>query len=357
MLSKLFRNNRWCTILVILFSGILFLAGCAPKERDFPTSPTLSELADPSGILVGAAVQPDLIADEPQYVEILAAQFNSITSESHMKWGTTEPQHMTYTWDNADAVAAFAKANNMTIRGHTLVWPNEFQYQNIPDYVKDAPDAGTMQQYIDDHIEAVVSRYADVVDRWDVINEPLKTLGSGVDQNIITATLGEAWMVRAFQQVRSLDPCAKLYLNEALAERPGAKHNGLLALVGRLLDAGAPIDGIGLQGHFLVGTPSVQELTSVMQDWEALGLEVAITEVDIVTWFGNEEAQAVQYRNVMTACLSVAACGEVTLWGFSDKHTWLNSYIGTWTTPLLFDADYLPKPAYAAVSAALAGNE
>jgi endo-1,4-beta-xylanase len=132
------------------------------------------------------------------------------------------------------------------------------------------------------------------------------------------------------------------------------KHEGLLTLVGALLDAGAPIDGIGLQGHFLTGAPSVQQLVSVMQDWEALGLEVAITELDIVTWLGNEEAQAAKYSNVMTACLSAAACGEVTFWGFTDKHTWLNSFLGSWTTPLLFDAEYLPKPAYAAVSGALA---
>jgi len=58
----------------------------------------------------------------------------------------------------------------------------------------------------------------------------------------------------------------------------------------------------------------------------------------------------------MTACLSVAACGEVTFWGFTDKDTRLNSFLGPWSTPLLFDADYLPKPAYAAVSAALAGE-
>ena len=355
-MSRLFSNNPWFTISLILFSSVLFFIGCAPKERDFPTSPSLRELADQRGILIGTAVQPDLIVKEPQYTEILTAQFNSITSESHMKWETTEPQYKVYTWENADAIAAFAAANNLTIRGHTLVWPNEFQYITTPDYVRNAPDAMTMQQYIDDHIEAVVTRYADVVDRWDVINEPMETLGSGVDQNRITSTLGEEWMVLAFQKVRSLDPSAKLYINEAIAERPWAKHNGLLALVGRLLEAGAPIDGIGLQGHFLAGVPSVQELVSVMQDWEALGLEVAVTELDVVTWFGSEEAQAIQYGNVMNACLSVAACTEVTFWGFTDKHTWLNSFFGPWSTPLLFDGEYLPKPAYAAVSAALAGE-
>jgi len=355
-MNKVFSNPRWCTIAVALSAAVLFGTGCMPKERDFPTSPTLREFAGQHGILIGAAARPHLLVEEPQYADILAAQFNSITPETDLKWLHTEPEHLTYTWDNADAVAAFATANNQTIRGHTLVWPNEFYYITTPDYVRNAPDAATMQKYIDDHIEAVVTRYADVVHRWDVINEPMQTLGSGVDPNIITATLGEAWMVRAFQQTRSLDPDADLYINEALTERPGAKHSGLLALVGRMLDAGAPIDGVGLQSHFLFGAPSVQAMVSVMQDWEALGLKVAITELDIVTWLDNEEAQALQYENVVTACLSVAACGEITLWGFTDKHSWLNGFLGSWSTPLLFDADYLPKPAYAAVSMALAGE-
>ncbi len=139
-MNMLSSNNRWCIILIILFSCALFFTGCAPKERDFPTSPSLRELAAQHGILVGSATQPYLIADEPQYAEMLATQFNSITPESYMKWDATEPHHMTYTWDNADAIVAFAAANNLPIRGHTLVWPNEFQYLTTPDYVRKVVD-------------------------------------------------------------------------------------------------------------------------------------------------------------------------------------------------------------------------
>ncbi len=351
---------RYYLVPIILYSALLLHTGCIePPRRDFPTSPTLRQLADQRGLLIGAAVSDGPLADEVQYVEILSAQFNSITPEGAFKWSATESEYQTYSWDDADAIAAFATQHNMRLRGHTLVWANSLSgqlYQILPDYVINAPDAATLQQYLDDHIESVVTRYSAVTDRWDVINEPMEMLGSGVDQNIITATLGEAWMVRAFQQTRSLDPSAKLYINEPLAEVPGAKHTGLLALVQRLLDAGAPIDGIGLQGHFLLGPPPLQDLMSVMQDWEALGLEVAITELDIPTPFLNEEAQAVQYQTVMTACLSVAACREVTFWGFTDKHSWLNSFLGPASNPLLFDEDYLPKPAYAAVSAVLAAD-
>jgi endo-1,4-beta-xylanase len=343
------------TFLVLLALTVPLLLVACSDGSDNRSPLTLRELADQRGILVGAAAQPGLITDDTKYAEILAAEFNSITSESHMKWKTTEPAHMTYTWDNADAIAAFATAFGQTIRGHTLVWANEFQFQVIPDYVRNAPDAATMQQYIDDHIEAVVTRYADVVDRWDVINEPLETGGENVDQNIITTTLGETWMVRAFQQARALDPTADLYMNESLTTIVPAKHAGLLALVKRLIDAGAPIDGVGLQAHYLSGKAPAA-LQSVMEDWESLGLKVAITELDIVTVDGDSLAHGTQYASVFATCLAVSACVEVTSWGFTDRSTWLNGFIGPQSAPLLFDRDYQPKPAYAAVAKALAGD-
>jgi len=351
-------NGPFLTLLVL--TGALLIASCddgndGPDGNDASAALTLREVADQRGILIGAAVRSGLIASDDEYARILAAEFNSITAENDMKWKATESEHMTYTWENADAIAAFATAYGQTVRGHTLVWPNEFQYEVIPDYVRNAADGATMQQYIDDHIEAVVTRYADVVDRWDVINEPMETLGSGVDQNVITATLGEAWMVRAFQQARALDPTADLYLNEALTTLLPAKHAGLLALVGRLIEAGAPIDGIGLQAHYLGGKVPAA-LQSVMEDWQALGLKVAITELDIVTLGGDLQAHAAEYASVFATCLAVSACVEVTSWGFTDRSTWLNSFIGPESTPLLFDENYQPKPAYNAVAETLAGD-
>jgi len=343
--------------LLLVLTAALLISACDDGHDTYDTRAplTLRELADQRGILIGAAAQPGLIANDADYARILAAEFNSITAENDMKWKATEPKHMTYTWENADAIAAFATAYGQTVRGHTLVWPNEFQFQVIPDYVRNAADASTMQQYIDDHIEAVVTRYADVVDRWDVINEPLETLGTGVDQNVITATLGEAWMVRAFQQARTLDPTADLYVNESLTELIPAKHAGLLALVGRLIDAGAPIDGVGLQAHFLGGKVPAA-LQSVMEDWQALGLKVAITELDIATVGGDLQTHATQYASVFATCLAVSACVEVTSWGFTDRATWLNGFIGPEFTPLLFTENYQPKPAYTAVAKTLAGD-
>ena len=362
LFSSRLQQKMFSTYVVTFFiiGTVLLVTACSDGHDDYDTRSPLSlrELADGRGILIGSAVGASSIAHDMQYIDTLAAEFSSITPENAMKWSATEPEHGSYTWENADSIVAFATAYNQAIRGHTLVWPNEFAYKDTPDYVSNAPDAETMQRYIDDHIEAVVNRYADVVDRWDVVNEPLETLGSELDQNVITATLGEGWIVRAFQQVRRLDPSAKLYLNESLAERPGEKHQGLLTLVRRLISAGAPIDGIGLQSHFLFGPPSIDQMVEVMRDWETLGLDVAITELDIpVRQPGKEEAQATSYGNVVAACLSVETCREITFWGFTDKYSWLNSFLGPESRPLLFDENYKPKPAYFAVHAALVEQE
>lgn len=348
------RRNAFALFWVILFGSLL--SACDNDDKERQASPdTLRKLATDRQLYIGAAVYPHLL-DETRYTETLAREFNSITPENHFKWLATEPEPGEYHWEGGDRIAAFARANGQKIRGHTLVWPNSFSHQQfgvLPDYVLDASAPETLQNHIDAHIEAVVTRYADVTDRWDVINEPLRTLSAGVDPNHITVTLGEEWIVRAFQQTHALDPDADLYVNEALAESPGNKHEALLALVQRLLDAGAPIHGIGLQGHFLGGPPAREDLESVLRDWQELGLKIAITELDIPVRDGDFERQAAQYADVMGACLAVEACIEITLWGFTDRHTWLNDFMGDHSAPLIFDADYQPKPAYRALHEAL----
>lgn len=321
--------------------------------------PTLGDLASRRGLLVGAAVQSQWLATEPDYAAAAAAEFHSLTPENAFKWMATEPSHGTFTWDEADAVADFAVAHHRTLRGHTLVWANSYSAQLfaiLPDYVAQAPDAATMQGYLDEHIAAVVTRYADVTDRWDVVNEPLSTADATVDANVLTDTLGEAWMVRAFEQAHALDPEARLYVNEALIDGPGPRHDALMALVARLRAAGAPIHGVGLQSHFLFGAPPSADLESVMRDWGSVGLEVAITELDLPALDGDLDVQASAYRSVFESCLAVDACSEITLWGITDRHTWLDGFLGRPARPLLFDADMQRKPAYDAVAAALRGR-
>jgi len=122
-----------------------------------------------------------------------------------------------------------------------------------------------------------------------------------------------------------------------------------------LLDAGVPIDGVALHGHFTKGVPPRAELEASLRAFVQLGLEVAVTELDIPAE-GNFETQAEQYADVVAACLAVEVCVEITVWGASDANTWLDAVIGAGSEPLLFDADYQPKPAYVAFKEQLAAG-
>jgi endo-1,4-beta-xylanase len=101
---------------------------------------------------------------------------------------------------------------------------------------------------------------------------------------------------------------------------------------------------------------SSRRATRLIQDWEALGLDVAITELDIPTVDGDTATHAQRYRDVVATCLASDACNEVTVWGLTDGFTWLDGLVGEGSAPLLFDEDYQPKPAYVAVAEALAAG-
>lgn len=93
-------------------------------------------------------------------------------------------------------------------------------------------------------------------------------------------------------------------------------------------DAGERIDGIGLQGHFIVGSMTSQEdLESVMNEFVAAGVsEVAYTEFDVKfdsLPYDAEglEQQAQDYTTVIKACLNVEACVGWTIWDWTDKYS------------------------------------
>jgi endo-1,4-beta-xylanase len=91
----------------------------------------------------------------------------------------------------------------------------------------------------------------------------------------------------------------------------------MMNLVSSLKAAGTPIDGVGLQCHFIVGeVPS--DLQSTMEAFTALGIEIAITELDIRMTLPATDAllaqQKTDYTNVVQACMNVSGCVGITVW-------------------------------------------
>ena len=135
-------------------------------------------------------------------------------------------------------------------------------------------------------------------------------------------TLNTTYISIALQAARAADPAAKLYINDYNIEQTGSKSTAMLNLVKQLIADGVPIDGVGFQSHFIVGSVPTSFQTT-MEQFTALGLEVAITELDIRMTLPATDAllaqQSKDYQNVVQACMNVAGCVGITIWDWTDK--------------------------------------
>jgi endo-1,4-beta-xylanase len=330
----------------------------AKECRQAAADCSLREVAAAAKLRVGAAVQPRLLADEAPYRQTVAREFNSITPENEMKWPTIHPTPERYDFTAADAVVEFAEEHEMHVRGHTLLW-GQTEFTTVPDYVANVTGPDELRRYIDDHITTVVGRYRGRVPRWDVVNEPLDTVGTTLENNVFLRELGESYIAKAFRVAHRADPDAELWLNEAVLETLPAKAEAFVDLVAKLVAEEVPIHGVGLQTHLIAGVPDLVAFEALVRRLAAMGLEVAITELDLPA--GSEpdrlERQAQGFGATIAACLSVPRCREITFWGFTDRYTWIDAFLGPGRDPLLFDRDYRPKPAYPAVKEQLAARD
>ena len=251
---------------------------------------TLAETARQAGVFVGAAIaSPDLPAEQAT----IPRDFNAITAENAMKWGSLAPTVASYDFVDADAIAEFATSAGVRLRGHTLVWRDQLP-SDLEETVEAAADpAAKLRELIEEHLSTVVPRYRDAVAVWDVVNEPLGEFSGDLDPNIFGRTLGEAYIDEAFHRVHELDPEAQLVMNEFFHFYGGVqtpldrKAQGFLDLVERLLDRGVPIHGVGVQAHFdgifagVVPLPTPEELEGFLRSLADLGVAVELTELDV----------------------------------------------------------------------------
>ena len=344
-------------------AAVLLLVVACGHDRG-PTSPTtnpppvtepdpLRAAAGAAGKLVGTAVQSSLLND-PRYGGVFARHFDFVTAEYEMKWDPIERTRGAEDFSGGDAIVAYAAARGMQVKGHALVW-----HQAVPSWVNGLP-AADLRTELDRHIRSVASHYRGRVLAWDVVNEAIDDNGFGLRDSIFRQKLGDRYIADAFRSAREADPQALLFYNDYSGEGLGGKSDAIYELVRNLLAQGVPIDGVGLQMHVRAGAPPPESSVAAnMRRLAALGLRVNISEMDVrVGDLGgatpaNLERQRSVYRSLVGVCVAEPACHAVTFWGFTDAHTWITSTFGP-DAPLLFDAQYAPKPAFFGVLDALA---
>ena len=307
--------------------------------------------------MIGVAVNQRNVTN-PEQSALVKKEFNSITAENDMKPEPTEPREGEFNWENADRIANFARQNGIKLRGHCLMW-----HSQIGRWM--TAEGTTKEQFyarMKNHIQAIVSRYKDVIYAWDVVNEAMSDDANATDpyrQSAMYRLCGDEFIEKAFQYAHEADPKALLFYNDYSTVDPH-KRDRIYNMVKKMKAKGIPIDGIGMQAHYNIYYPSEARLDSAITLFKTVVKHIHITEFDIRVneemggglSFSREGATvtdsvkqhlADQYARcfrVFRKHKDVIDC--VTFWNLGDRDSWL----GARNYPLPWDENYQPKLAY-----------
>lgn len=372
--------RRIAKFLLFAGAGVLVLALAAVAYMVWPRSyaraylqgspageavTPLASLASAARFRMGAAVHD---TEVDTFAASAGRDFNSMTPANATKWGNllVGGKLGAYDFATADALVNLALEKRAHVRGHALVWgrfPGAGHPSDLEEELKASPEPKQrLEQIMNEHISSVLGHFHGRIPQWDVVNEPLHLWKPIWDDNVFYRTLGEEFVAMAFRQAHAADPSLELVLNEQLPLYDDEHAEKFFQLVQHLQQTGAPIHGVGLQSHVLTNVPSVASLEAYMHRIAELGLFLEITELDVrVRLFDDDPdpyaAQGRYFRDLAAACAKQPACRGITVWGISDRFTWLDEFPPfQWmkpNDPLLFDHELRPKPAYQGIAEAL----
>ncbi len=397
----------WKTGATALSVLVCLGTGCAVRAQNAPAPGGLRAPVDKRRLLFGTAVNPDLLnpqTDAGRYEAAVRADFNMVEPENSLKPPVIWQDRTAYDFRAPDVLLGapgqkgWAQRNGMIVRGHTLIYGRDDGW-TLPGWLVTGPgrsvnkpveDAMTKTEAADllhKYISAVAGRYKGKVAVWDVINETIDDRKNDRPYNLRDSfwfrKLGPDYVALAFRWAHEADPAAKLYYNDYGIEGPGAKADAVFAMAQSLKAQGVPIDGIGMQWHIGVNTQITpgDGFYRTAQRLKDNGINFMVTELDVsvpVAVYPPQDpryglvplhpadldAQGRVYGAVLRYALSFPNCRGFQMWGFTDRHSWIPDFtIGRLkeTPPgrpqgaaTILDADYRPKPAYAALQEELA---
>ncbi|MBN1439366.1 MAG: endo-1,4-beta-xylanase [Anaerolineales bacterium] len=312
---------------------------------------------------VGAALEPAQL-DGERHVALLTHHFNSLTAENVMKPESIGPSEGTFNWTGADRLTEFAKANGMAVHGHTLVWhqqTGEWMFNDSegkPLYATPENKQLVLRR-LEEYIRAVVGRYKDSVNVWDVVNEVIDASQPDcMRQSKWYLLTGTDYIATAFRVANQVDPDAVMLINDYGTTDP-AKQKCLYKVVSDLRAKGVPVEGVGHQMHVNIENPTATAIEQTIEMFAQLGLEQHVTELDMSIYTNDSDrysevpaeilvTQGYRYQEIFDVFRRQAEnIQSVTFWGMADDHTWLKTFpVTRINLPLPFDENLQPKPAY-----------
>jgi endo-1,4-beta-xylanase len=326
---------------------------------------------------IGTFLQPQHFEEKSQVESALAKHhFNASTSSHVTNWDEIHPQPEFYNFDAADAFVAFCEKQDMFCIGHTLVWHNACPPWLFQDKAGHTIGKETLLKRMRDHIHTVVGRYKGRVCGWNVVNEAVDDNGS-LRQSPWMKIIGEEYIAKAFEFAHEADPSCELYYNDyGLDSEP--KRGGAMSMLQTLKLKTAHVRAVGMQGHYLLNSPSVTKIDETVTAFGKLGFKVHVSELDVdvlpvtsapenkgkpasdptMNPYVNglpeqmETALAKRYAELFAVFIKHRHIIErVTFGNITDSVSWLNNFPikGRTNHPLLFDRYSKPKPAFWAV--------
>ncbi|WP_018345148.1 endo-1,4-beta-xylanase [Cytophaga aurantiaca] len=276
-----------------------------------------------------------ITADEVWYRNTVKTYFNNAVFENDFKWPSMEYANGDVSYSGIEPYLDWGNLENIGFRGHNLVWggkqaspPNS--YWLTPSWLWNV-SSDSAYKLIERRVKRDVTYFKGRIHEYDVVNE-------AVHEKALANWLGDSVHVMAFKWAKQADPTAALYIND-YGNIDGGATSIYKSYIQYLQSKGAPVEGIGIQGHFntLIDWQSVKLRLDYLAE---LGLPLKITEFDInvnsVTM--TDEEQAAQYAKMMRIAFSHPKVEGFLFWGFWDSRHWLPG-------AGLFRTDKTAKPA------------
>lgn len=365
-MKKLKINQSLFILLALIF------ASCAAQN---PSEEGLKDALE-GKFYTGAALNDQIIlGSDTASLKVLHQHFNSISAENVMKSGPIQPVEGEFAFDVPDRLIELGVENNLYTVGHCLVWHSQAPRWFFVDEEGNEVSREVLIERMKTHIFAVAGRYKGKIDCWDVVNEAFEDDGTW-RQSPFYKIIGDDFIHLAFEFAHEADPEAELIYNDYNLYVP-SKRDAVIKLVKSLKEAGLQVDGVGMQGHYGLNSPSNDDLVNSIVGFSEAGVQVHITELDISVLPSpyenaganiSNKAEYTEFMNPYKEGLPEDVSEKmnerwlelfeiflthedkikrVTTWGVADPDSWKNGWPirGRTDYPLLFDRQYEAKSA------------
>lgn len=300
----------------------------------------------------GCYLKIDDLAPEklPEYERHFARLFNYAVIGTYWDFVENERGNENWTWFEREI--ALSQKLGAAIQAAPILWGTN-RY-GTPAWLPKRKNE--LSATLERRVKSTVAKYRNVVDEWEIVNEPLAP-----KPDFFAAAVGEEYIESAFSQAREVAPNGHLMINEYGVFGSVPAHNNnrerYYNLLKTLIEKNVPLDVIGIQAHANGEWYEPANVAEQLERYAALGKPIQITEFSSQTlnyddrktplkisgsyrsgvW--DSEKQAEFYRQFYTVSFANPQVEAIVTWGLDEERSWLPG-IG------LIDENGEPKPVF-----------